>query len=411
MTLKQIRTTIIVIALVTLSGFIGYNLGQKQLSVQIENLKPTVTINREVPVGKENVDFALFWETWDRLKASYLNKSALDERKMVYGAISGMVASLGDPYTVFLPPQEQKQSREELSGAFEGVGIQLGYKDSRLAVVAPLSGTPADKAGVKAGDLIYKIKDEVKNIDKETTGMTLPEAVTIIRGPKGSPVTLTLAREGEKEPLEVRLIRGTIFVKSVEVSFKDGVADLKLSRFGERTFQEWEEAVNQIVEKKAKGEVKSLVLDLRNNPGGFLQGAVFVASEFLPDGEVVKQENSRNGGTQTSSVDRKGRLTDIPLVVLINQGSASASEIVAGALQERGRAKLVGEKSFGKGTVQEAEDLPGGSGLHITIARWLLPSGKSIDKDGITPDVEVKMDESDQMKDPQFEKAIELLVK
>lgn len=419
MSLKQIRIVILVLILMLVSGGAGYFIGQRQLEVSFADYQPKVTIERKLPAGKENVNFSLFWETWDRLQASYLDKGALDPAKMVYGAISGMVAALGDPYTVFLPPTEQKQSKEDLSGAFEGVGIQLGYKqslvpggnkDAKLVVVAPLTGTPAEEAGVKSGDFILKIRDEEKKIDKETTGMSLPEAVTLIRGPKGTPVFLTLLREGAKEPFEVKLVRGTIIVRSVEVKFEKEVAHLKLLRFGERTYQEWESAVAQIENERIKNkDFRGVVLDLRNNPGGFLQGSVFIASEFLPNGVVVKQEKSRNGGVETYSVDRKGRLLEIPLVVLINQGSASASEIVAGVLQERERAKLVGEKTFGKGTVQEAEELPGGSGLHITVARWLLPSGKSIDKEGIKPDFEVKMDEKDETKDPQLEKAVELL--
>ena len=207
----------------------------------------------------------------------------------------------------------------------------------------------------------------------------------------------------------MQLTRETIVVKSVELDFKDGVAHLRLLKFGERTYQEWEEAVMEIEKRYKELGIRGVVFDLRNNPGGFLQGAVFIASEFLDGGAVVKQEQSRDGGLQTFSVDRKGKLLGIPLVVLVNQGSASASEIVAGVLQERGRAKLVGEKTFGKGTIQEAQELTGGAGLHVTIARWLLPSGKFIDKEGIKPDIEVKMDEKDQTKDLQLEKAIELL--
>lgn len=406
MTLSQARKVILIFAFLIASFGTGFYFGQRRLEITFLDYKPKVTLERKVPLGKEDVSFSLFWQVWDKLEQSYLDKSKIDPQKMVYGAISGMVSSLGDPYTVFLPPQEQKQSKEDLSGAFEGVGIQLGFKDSKVAVIAPLSGTPAEKAGVKSGDLILRIKDEAKNIDKETAEMSLPEAVTIIRGPQGSKVTLTIFRE-DKGEFEVELIRQTIVVKSVEVSFKDDIAHLKLLRFGERTYEEWEDAISSIIDHQP--EVNGVILDLRNNPGGFLDGAVFITSEFLKDGVVVKQEKSRDGGVETFSINRKGRLLNDPLVVLINQGSASASEIVAGALQERNRAKIVGEKSFGKGTIQEAEELLGGSGLHVTVARWLLPSGKNIDKEGIKPDFEVKMDEKDQTKDPQLEKAIELL--
>lgn len=413
MNLKQVRTTIVVLALMIFAGGVGFWFGQQKIQASFKNFKPQVKIERNTPPGKENVDFNLFWQVWDTLEASYLDKKALDPTQMVYGAISGMVSALGDPYTVFLPPQAQKQTQEELSGTFQGVGMQLGYKNSQLAVIAPLKGTPADKAGVKAGDLILKIRDEKQGVNKTTDGMSLPEAVSLIRGPRGTSVFLTFMREGKSEPWEVELRREDIVVKSVELDFKDKIADLRLLRFGERTPQEWDDAVKQITDKVSKGEVKGVVFDLRNDPGGFLQGAIYIASEFLPDGTIVKQENAGSKGTESFSVNRKGRLINIPLVVLINQGSASASEIVAGVLQERGRAKVVGEKSFGKGTIQEAQDLPDGSGLHITIARWLLPSGKSIDKEGIKPDFEVirqlTEDEKDSTKDLQLEKAMELL--
>lgn len=410
-TLKQARTAIIIIALLILAGGAGYWLGQRNLELSFSGYKPKISIERKVPPGKEDVNFSLFWEVWDALQNSYLDKKALDPGKMVYGAISGMVSSLGDPYTVFLPPTENKQSKEDLSGAFGGVGIQLGYKNSHLAVIAPLSGTPAEEVGVKAGDIILKIKDEKKGVDKDTTGISLPEAVSLIRGPGGTVVVLTLSREGIKEPFDVSITRGEIIVKSVEVVFKDDIAHLKLLRFGERTYEEWDEAVGEIEERRVKGELKGIVLDLRNNPGGFLDGAVFIASEFLESGVVVKQQAGQNGEVETFSVNRQGRLTKISLVVLVNKGSASASEIVAGTLKEHGRAKIVGETTFGKGTIQEAKDFSGGAGLHVTIAQWLLPSGKSIDKEGVKPDYEVAMDEKDQTKDPQLEKAIEILLK
>ena len=416
LSLKKIRLIILILALVIAAVGSGYWLGQSKIQVGLEGYKPQIKIERQLPVGKESVDFSLFWEVWDRLEESYLDKGAIDYSKMVEGAIAGMVASLGDPYTVFLPPEENQKSKDDLAGSFEGVGMQLGYKDSKVVVVAPIKGTPADEAGVKAGDIISHVKDETSGIDQEIDSLPLPEVVNMIRGAQGTPITITFIREGVKEPLEVTITRGTILVPSVEVDFKEAenakiVAHLKLSRFGDRTDQEWQQVVNQIIQKEEGGELIGVILDLRNNPGGYLQGAVYIASEFLSQGVVVQQEESVGDGKETFSVNRQGRLTDIPLVVLVNQGSASASEIVAGALSERERAELVGEKTFGKGTIQEAEDLSAGSGLHITIARWLLPSGKNIDKEGLTPDYEVAMDESDQSKDPQLDKAIELVSK
>ena len=433
MTLNQVRKAILVFSLVIISAFGGFWLGQRKIAVEFEHYQPKIILQRQVPPGKEDVDFSLFWDVWDKVSNSYFEKKAVDPAKMIYGAISGMVSSLGDPYTVFLPPQENSQAKEDLSGAFDGVGIQLGYKDSKLAVIAPLVGSPAEKAGVKAGDFILKIVDEKKGINKETTEMPLPEAVTLIRGERGTPVKLTLARQSEERPIEVTIVRDTILVKSVEVEFIENpqgkIAHLKLLRFGERTNQEWEEAISEIQRYKdtnlpaGKAGIQSnfggVILDLRNNPGGFLQGAVWIASEFLDKGVVVQEDQGKDG-KESFSVNRQGNLLNTPLVILVNQGSASAAEIVAGALWERGRAKLVGEKTFGKGTIQEAQDLKNGAGLHLTIARWLLPSGKSIDKEGLKPDFEVKPDEKDlpaeasaqvgQTKDLQLEKAIEVLL-
>lgn len=403
-----------VVLTLILAFLLGWQFGQKAVEVKWIGYKPTVSIENKQPPKDINVNFKLFWDTWDLLSRSYIDKKALDPTKMFYGAISGMVSSLGDPYTYFLPPEQQKTSKEELNGSFEGVGIQLGFnKDKRLVVVTPLVGTPAEKAGIKPQDIIVKIED------KDTTNITLPEAVTLIRGPRGTEINLTILREGEEETRTFTLKRDTIVVLSVEVSFKNttggkNIAVIKLSRFGERTKDEWEEVISQVTSKKVEG----VVLDLRNNPGGFLEGAVFIASEFLEGGNVVLQENSK-GERMPFKVNRQGRLTTVPLVVLINKGSASASEIVAGALQDRRKVKLVGEKSFGKGTIQEAEDLEGGTGIHITVAKWLTPNGRWVnDTEGLEVDVTIEEDKQslrsddlkeDDTKDPQLEKALELL--
>lgn len=414
-TLFQIRRTVFALILLVLAGFGGYRIGEREA---LKNLQNAVNFSTEARnISRATVDMSLFWLVWDKLESNYLLRKDLDPKKMFYGAISGMVSSLGDPYTVFLPPQDNKDTKDDLRGDFEGVGIQIGYREQRLAVIAPLSGTPAEKAGIKANDYILKIIDEKQKIDKETTGLSLPEAVRLIRGPRGSKVTLLIQRDGISDPFSVDLKRETIVVKSAEVKFeeKNGkkVAVLKLSRFGERTNDEWLAAVSEIKNEEAKNNnFAGVVLDLRNNPGGFLQGSVFIASEFLPAGVVVQQDRGSDG-KEEYRVDRAGKLLKEPLAVLINGGSASASEIVAGALQETKRAKLIGEKSFGKGTIQEAEDLEGGAGLHITVARWLLPSGKSVDKEGVKPDIEVKIDEKELVKnpdyDPQIQKAIEVL--
>lgn len=391
--------------LVILAFLVGWQLGHRDVELKWQGFRSSIKIENKEPPTNVHVDFELFWDTWDLLNRRYLDKSALDPTKLFYGAIQGMVAAVGDPYTVFLPPQQQKSSKEELNGSFEGVGIQLGFnKDKRLVVMAPLVGTPAEKAGIQAGDIIVKIDN------KDTTNISLPEAVQLIRGPKGTQVTLTVFREGETETRDFILTRDTIVVKSVELSFKQTpsgkkAAVLKLTRFGDRTQEEWMAAVSEIISSKAS----AVVLDMRNNPGGYLEGAVFIASEFLESGEVVLSENAE-GIKSAYRVNRAGKLTKIPMMVLTNKGSASASEIVAGSLQDRKRATLVGEKSFGKGTIQEAEELPGGTGVHITVAKWLTPNGRWVnDTDGFEPDFLVKMDKDDPTKDPQLDKALELL--
>jgi len=395
--LRHARLTIFICFLVLFSGWLGFWLGTHEVKIKL-NEASSIKIDRKIPQDKQNIDFSMFWNVWDRLEKDYLDKKDINHTQMVLGAIQGMVASLNDPYTVFLKPPENKEVKEDLNGSFEGVGIQLGYKEDQLAVIAPLSGTPAQKAGVKAGDLILKIDGNT------TTGLSLDEAAKKIRGPKGTIVKLTLLRSGEKETYEVELSRETIIVASVEVEFlEEGkIAHLKLSKFGDRTSEEWDKAILTILNQKP--EVKGIILDLRNNPGGYLTGSIFIASEFLGSGTVVQQEYA-NGTKETYSVNRKGKLLTQPLVVLINEGSASSSEIVAGSLQDHTRAKILGTKSFGKGTIQEAQDLSNGAGLHITTARWLLPSGNSINKVGIKPDIEVKDDAKTDI-DEQLDKAI-----
>ena len=411
-TIRQIRKAVIMVAVLLVVGGVGYRLGEKQSSVQAGKL----VINRQSKLENPEVNLDLFWVVWERLEESFLDKDRIDPAQMVYGAISGMVAALGDPYTVFLPPKDNLRSTEDLAGAFGGVGIQLGYIDQQLAVIAPLTDTPAEKAGIMAGDLILAIDGQ------ETMGVSLPKAVDLIRGEEGTIVVLTILHEGSQEPVEIEVRRGTIVVDSVELEFMNDwcpqspnclpVAYLRLIRFGDRTNQEWGEAIDQIKQQCPgdSGHCRGMVLDLRNNPGGYLTGSVFIASEFLSSGIVVQQETV-SGSRQSFSVDRTGKLLNLPLVVLVNKGSASASEIVAGALKEHGRAKIVGEVTFGKGSIQEAEDLAQGAGLHITTARWLLPSGQSIDEIGLTPDVEVTNNLDQPEEDLQLQEAIEVLNK
>jgi carboxyl-terminal processing protease len=406
--LKTVRNTFLVLSFGVLVFAAGYETAKVKLGRSDNQLIQRFTSNS----GEGAVtaaDFSKFWEVWKRLETSYVDPSKLDYAKMTWGAMEGLAQSLEDPYTQYLPPKENKQASEDLNGAFFGVGIELGYKDETLAVVSPISNSPAEKAGVKAGDLILHIKDDKKELDLDTTGMTLPTAVSHIRGEKGSPVTLTMYREGGQRSFEVVIVRDEIVVPSVELAFiqKDGkkIAHLELHKFGGRTDKEWMAKIGEIVTAKPAG----VVLDLRNNPGGYLDGAVFVSSEFLSSGIIVKQEGRKS--SETYSVDRKGNLTSIPLVVLVNKGSASASEITAGALQDAKRAQIVGDQSFGKGTVQEVQDLSDGSSLHVTVAKWILPSGRWIGKEGITPDVKIEDNLETADIDEQLDKAIETVLK
>lgn len=383
---------------------IGFAVGGKNVDIERKNFAPTITVEHKLPPTEQKVDFSLFWQVFESLPKTYFDKTAIDGQKLLYGAISGMVRSLGDPYTVFLDPKQNQAVKTELAGEYEGVGIQIGFnRDRRLVVIAPLSGTPAAKAGIEPKDLILKIGD------KETFDLTLPEAVDLIRGPAGTSVKLTLRHEGEEEDYQVEIKREKITVKSVEVEFVgDGggrVAVVKVSRFGETTDSEWDEAVNRVQLEGAR----AVVVDMRNNPGGFLNSAVHLGSEFI-DGVIVKQEFS-DGSIKSLGADHRGELLDIPMAVLINSGSASAAEIFAGAMQDDRRGKIIGEQSFGKGTVQDTVDLSGGSGLHVTIARWLTPKEKSIHDVGITPDEKVEMtrEDTEADRDPQLDRALEIL--
>lgn len=383
---------------------IGFVVGQKKVTIDKKGIVPTLSVTNQAAPKNINVDFSLFWQVYETLPQKYLDKSAIDGQKILHGAIAGMVKSLGDPYTSFLDPKQNESTRSQISGSFEGIGIQLGFdKDKRLAVIAPLKGTPADAAGVKSKDLIIKIND------KEAYDMSLPEAVDLIRGKAGTKVKLQFFRDGVTKPFEKEIERAKIEVKTVSVEFMENkgkdVAVISVSMFGEKTDSEWDSAVAEVNNHGVGG----IVVDMRNNPGGLLSSSVHLAAEFVT-GTVVKQEFA-DGTIAPLPTEHAGAFMKIPLVVLVNGGSASAAEIFAGAMQDNKRGKIVGEKTFGKGTVQDVLDLPGGSGLHVTIARWLTPKGNSIHHVGITPDVVVESQDQDLIdkKDFQLEKALELL--
>ncbi|PIP63289.1 S41 family peptidase [Candidatus Roizmanbacteria bacterium CG_4_9_14_3_um_filter_33_18] len=378
----------------------GYKIGEYKS--RFTSLQPAI-------YNQRNINFDLFWETWNKLQESYVDQKKVDPKKMYLGAIKGMVASIEDPYTFFLTPEENKQTKDDLGGKFEGIGAQLGLKNNRIIIIAPLKKSPAEVSGVKPGDFINKV-DGVT-----TSNWTLTQAVSKIRGPKNTKVKLTLERNNKE--IEVTIVRQQIIIASVEVSYEKNIAILKINQFGDNTNDEWNKAVEEINRKWSNNkQVAGLVLDLRDNPGGYLDSSVYLASEFLPLGKLIVKQEATLYGNKEYRVSRIGVLKEIPLVILINKGSASASEILAGALRDHSRAQLVGEKSFGKGSVQEALDLREGAGLHVTVAKWVLPNGDWINGKGIEPKIKVinEIKEGNTITkevDKQLEKAIELLTK
>lgn len=387
-----------------LFGFLGFFLGVVLISIVFGTGFFIGKLQVICPVCKpEEVDFSLFWETWNVLKEKFYQPEKFDTQKMTEGAISGMVKSLGDPYTSFFNPQETKEFFEEAQGTFEGIGIEIDKKKEELVVIAPLEGTPAERAGIRAGDKILKIDD------KETVDLSLEEAVKLIRGPKGTEVKLTISRGDWKEPKEFKISRALIKIPSLKWELKeDDIVYLKLYQFFDRTGDDFRKSAIEILNSPAK----KIILDLRNNPGGYLDIAREISGWFLKRGDIVVIEDFGPGKEKNEyKADGNEKFLDYPIVVLINQGSASASEILAGALRDNRNVLLIGEKSFGKGSIQELEELRGGSSLKITIANWLTPKGQLITDKGLEPDIKVEMSEEDyeQDRDPQLEKALEVI--
>lgn len=399
----------IAVLLALVIGFGGGTWYAREQATQGTDPIVRTVIGREDGVSRA-VDFGLFWQVWDRLHQQYVDRNALDAQKLVYGAISGMVDAAGDPYTVFLPPEDTKEFQEEVSGSFSGVGMEVGKRDGVLVVIAPLRDTPAFRAGIKAGDAIVKIDGE------DTDGWSVEEAVTRIRGKRGTTIHLTLFREGETEFRELDIVRDTIRVPAVEWRMLDGnIAYIQLSTFNGNLEGEFAAAARAALEQGATG----IILDLRDNPGGLLDGAVSVAGWFLPADSLVVSERFNDATTDEMRTGGAGRLGSLPAVVIVNGGSASASEILAGALHDIRDIRIVGEQTYGKGSVQQLEGFYNGSSLKVTVAKWFTPDGISISDTGITPTDEVVMDpaKAEQQgwevgtpgKDPQLDRAIEIL--
>ncbi|MDD5396778.1 MAG: S41 family peptidase [Candidatus Moranbacteria bacterium] len=405
---RMLRYYFQILLVIILGGgmfWIGYEKGKQ---CQPQTISP-ISIDGVVFKNKDqgnntNIDFSLFWSVWDLLKSKYVDSGKLDARKLYYGAIKGMMQATGDPYTTFFDPEENKKFGEDISGNFEGIGAELGIKGGILTVVAPLQGTPAEKAGLRSGDKIIKIDG------KSAGDMTIEEAVNNIRGPKGTSVVLTIFRDGSQDTQDITVNREVINVKSVTLEFKDNnIADIKITRFGDDTTKGFNDAINKAVAQKSKG----LIIDLRNNPGGYLESAIDIASKLLPKNQVVVIEESGDK-SQKKMYSRGGDVaSSLQTVVLINEGSASASEILAGALKDdrADNVTLVGKKSFGKGSVQEFIEMPQGTAAKITVARWLTPDGTQINEQGIKPDQEVDLTNDDYAnnKDPQFDAAMQTL--
>ncbi len=402
--MKKYIPKIIFLIVIFYSGFL---LGSSYLTEDRHPGYDSVTNKESVEIteNQEKIDFDIFWDTWKLVEEKY-TLEPLDYQEMVYGAVSGMVNSLDDPYTIFLDPEASQQFTEDTEGSFEGIGAEIGVRDSFLTIIAPLKDSPAEKSGLLAGDKVIKI-DEQEVVPGRFGIIDIDEAVRMIRGEKGTVVKLTVIRDGLGDFKEIEIVRDTIDVKSVEWEMKDnGIVYLKISQFARDTGDELNKEINEILVSNPKG----IILDLRNNPGGYLDIAVEVASRFIPKDKVVVIEESKNKKEEFKSWGRD-RLGNLPVVILVNEGSASASEILAGALRDNKNSKLVGTKTYGKGLVQEVRELKGGSSLKVTVAKWLTPNGTDINKNGLEPDVEVEMiaEDYEENRDPQLEKAMELL--
>lgn len=360
----------------------------------------TNLINRNLT--STDVDFSQFWSVWDLLHDRFVDRDKLDTQNLVYGAIDGMVKAAGDPYTVFFKPKESQEFAQQISGAFGGIGIEIGLRKDILTVIAPIKDTPAARAGLLAGDKIVRIGE------KSTEGMKIDEAVGLIRGPRGTKVMLVIARDGLDKTKEFTIIRDIIKIPAVAWKMLDeNTAYIEMFVFNRNVDDEFKKTAEEIVKSKAT----RIILDLRNNPGGLLDSAINIAGYFLEANQVVTIEKFGDGKTNEFRTQPNGLLKNYPLIVLINKGSASASEILSGALKDNRGVLLVGETSFGKGSVQEVDELAKKASVKITIAKWFTPKDISIDENGIKPDVEIKRTEEDAQndKDPQLDKARELI--
>lgn len=398
---KRILTAVLTIVLVLAflgAGFsIGYKEGRKV--PEVINVNDVSNINQGKPSA---VDFGSFWQAWQVINENYLRNASASAQSKVYGAISGLVNSLHDPYSEFFSPKNNQEFQQNVQGNFGGIGTELGMKDGQLVVIAPLKDTPSSRAGIMAGDEILAINSS------STEGISIDAAVSAIRGPEGTDVTLTIMRKGWDKPKDFKITRENIRIPTLDAKTVGGdLTDIQLYGFNANADSLFYKAILEALTHNSKG----MILDLRDDPGGYLEVAVDLAGWFLPRGTLVVSEQGREDANQEFRADGNAVLANFPVVVLINGGSASAAEILAGALRDQRNIKLIGETSFGKGTVQQLEPLSDGSSIKLTVAHWVLPSGHILENGGLKPDYEVPLTASDTAsgKDPQLDKAVEIL--
>ncbi|OHA55855.1 MAG: hypothetical protein A2388_00895 [Candidatus Veblenbacteria bacterium RIFOXYB1_FULL_43_13] len=401
---KRVLSSTLVVIFIILAFALGY-LSAQPVKKEIKGNSQVTGTHLPAPAYlTKDIDFQLFWQVWDYVHRNAFGRP-LTDTKLFYGALAGMVAGLEDPYSIFMNPELAQEFNNELEGTFDGIGAEIGIRNNKLVIVAPLASTPADRAGLKAGDRIVAID----GID--TSGMAVDYAVSLIRGQRGTPVKLIVLSNGDTEPKEITIVRDKITIQTVQSELKktangQTVAYIKVVHFSQDTDQKFRAAWQQL---KARG-AGAIILDLRNNPGGFLDQAIALASHWVEQDVVVKEKMPEQDYQDYISVG-PGDLSDIPTVVLVNGGSASASEIVTGALQDWQLATIVGEKTFGKGSVQDLQEFSDGSAVKLTIAKWFTPKERSIDLTGLIPDIEVARTREDieADRDPQLDRAMELL--
>jgi carboxyl-terminal processing protease len=361
---------------------------------------PTAVPTLEIP-EPTGTSFDLFWEAWNLIQSYYYGELPSEE-EMVYGAIRGALNTLDDQFTAFIEPRVAEINREDDTGSFEGIGAYVSMRDGRLLIVSTFDGQPAEEAGLRGGDIVLQVDDTpIEN-------MSIYEAISLIRGPEGTPLRLTVAREGE-EPFEVEIVRARIDIPVVEWEMlENGVAHVSLNDFSSDASVKLVEALREVLAQDPDG----LILDLRNNTGGWLNEAILVSSLFLPKDQVVVIERYKDADPEFLTTPLEPIVPDLPMVVLVNGGSASASEIVAGALQDYGRATLIGETTFGKGSVQWPQELSNGAELRVTVARWFTPNDRAIHGEGLEPDIEVELtvEDFEADLDPQLDRAVQYLL-